>query len=289
MTRPSSEPYYRRRQPHPSSCFEKRTSTSPLTNGLRTSSGEQNMRHQHHGATQTSSLTSVGRRGHVKRSTLQGHPSLVPEGHLAEASKHWTTSSTPSVRTTRICATPCGTVEPSSIPSGMADHSSPYHLPHHEEGRASLGSLSNRKGMGRSIPARRRGGQHHLRRTWVAGEQKAAEAQRPTSTGGSHQHPSSLPVVRIPDHLQPSGSMAQLRPSGQGPAPHRPGDPREQGKEGTGGWGKQHQRYLPPDAPGLGGHTQRPHLVRHPFFGIVPTEGEYPLGHLYMPVTFKTP
>jgi hypothetical protein len=26
-----------------------------------------------------------------------------------------------------------------------------------------------------------------------------------------------------------------------------------------------------------------------PFFGIVPTEGEYPLGHLYMPVTFGAP
>jgi hypothetical protein len=25
-----------------------------------------------------------------------------------------------------------------------------------------------------------------------------------------------------------------------------------------------------------------------PFFGIVPTEGEYPLGHIYMPVTFGT-
>jgi hypothetical protein len=26
-----------------------------------------------------------------------------------------------------------------------------------------------------------------------------------------------------------------------------------------------------------------------PFFGIVPTEGEYPLGHIYMPITFGTP
>jgi hypothetical protein len=26
-----------------------------------------------------------------------------------------------------------------------------------------------------------------------------------------------------------------------------------------------------------------------PFFGIVPTEGEYLLGHIYMPVTFRTP
>jgi hypothetical protein len=26
-----------------------------------------------------------------------------------------------------------------------------------------------------------------------------------------------------------------------------------------------------------------------PFFGIVPTEGEYPLGHIYLSVTFGTP
>jgi hypothetical protein len=30
----------------------------------------------------------------------------------------------------------------------MADHSSLYHLPHHEEGLASPGSLSNQKGEG---------------------------------------------------------------------------------------------------------------------------------------------
>jgi hypothetical protein len=58
------------------------------------------------------------------------------------------TSSTPSVCTTRTCATPCGTAETSNIPSGMANHSSLYHLPHHEEGLASLGSLSSRKGEG---------------------------------------------------------------------------------------------------------------------------------------------
>jgi hypothetical protein len=59
--------------------------------------------------------------------------------------------------------------------------------------------------------------------------------------------------------------MAQLRPSGQVPAPRRSSDPREQGKESTSGRGKQHQCYLPLDAPGLGSRTQRPHRVRHPF------------------------
>jgi hypothetical protein len=146
MTQPSSEPYCRRRRPPPSSCFGKRTSTSPLTNGLRTSSGERTLLRLHHGATRTSNPTSVGRRGFVKRSTPLDHPSIVPEVHPAEASGHWTTTLMPSACITRISATPCGTAETSSILSGMADRSSLYHLLHHEEGLASPGDLSNRKG-----------------------------------------------------------------------------------------------------------------------------------------------
>ena len=146
MTRPSSEPYCKKHRPPLNSCFKKRTSTSPLMNGLRTSSGEQNLRHQYRGATRTSNSISVGRRGPVKRSTSPDHPSLVPEVHPVEASGHWTTSSMPSARITRICVTPCGTAETSSIPSEMADPSNLYHLPRHEEDPENLDNLSSRKG-----------------------------------------------------------------------------------------------------------------------------------------------
>jgi hypothetical protein len=81
------------------------------------------------------------------------HPSLELEVRPAEANGHWMTSSMPNARTTRTCATPYGTVGTSSTPSDMADRSSLYHLPHHEEGPTSPGSLSNRKG-GWSIPTR---------------------------------------------------------------------------------------------------------------------------------------
>jgi hypothetical protein len=82
--------------------------------------------------------------------------------------------------------------------------------------------------------------------------------------------------------------MAQLRPSGQVPAPHRSGDPRKQGKESTSERGKQHQRYLPPDALGIGVALKDLHESDTAFFDIVSTEGEYPLGHIYMPVIFGT-
>jgi hypothetical protein len=68
--------------------------------------------------------------------------------------------------------------------------------------------------------------------------------------------------------------MAQLRSSGQIPAPRRSGDPREQGKEGASGRGKQHQCHLPPDAPRLGVALKELHESDTPFFGIVPTEGD---------------
>jgi hypothetical protein len=40
---------------------------------------------------------------------------------------------------------------------------------------------------------------------------------------------------------------------------------------------------------GLGVPLKELHESDTPFFGIVPTEGEYPLGHIYMSVTFRTP
>jgi hypothetical protein len=39
---------------------------------------------------------------------------------------------------------------------------------------------------------------------------------------------------------------------------------------------------------GLGVALKELHESDTPFFGIVPTEGEYPLGHIYMPITFGT-
>jgi hypothetical protein len=40
---------------------------------------------------------------------------------------------------------------------------------------------------------------------------------------------------------------------------------------------------------GLGVALKELHESKNPFFGIVPTEGEYLLGHIYMPITFGTP
>ena len=89
-------------------------------------------------------------------------------------------------------------------------------------------------------------------------------------------------MVGAPDHLHPSRLVAQLRPPRKVPAPRPSGDPREQGKEGISGRGKQHQRHLPPNTPRLGVALKELHESDTPFFGIVPTEGEYPLGHIYM-------
>jgi hypothetical protein len=146
MTRPSSEPYCKRRRLPLSSCFGKPTSTSPPTNELGTSSEEQSLHQRHHDATRTNNPTNVGRRGLVKKSTPPDHPPLVPEEHPVEANVHWTTSSTPSAHTTRTCATPSGIAGTSSIPLGTIDPSNLYHLPHLEEDPENLDSPNNRKG-----------------------------------------------------------------------------------------------------------------------------------------------
>jgi hypothetical protein len=265
MTRPSFEPYCKRHRLPPSNYLGKRTSTLPPTNELRTSSEEQSLHRRHHDATRTNNPTSVGRRGLAKKSMLPDHPPLAPKEHPAEANVHWMTSSTPSAHTIRTCATPSETTETSSTPSGTAGPSNLYHLPHHEEDPENLDNLNSRKGEERSILAHRRRSQRHLRRTWVARKQEAAEAQRPSDTGGDHQSSRPISMVRTPDHLHSSGSVAQLRSPRQIPAPRRSGDPREQGKEGVSGRGKQHQRHLPSDTPRLRSRTQKAPRVRYSF------------------------
>jgi hypothetical protein len=145
MTRPSSEPYYRRHRPLLSSYSGKPTSTSPLMNELKTSSEEQSLHRQHRDATRTSNPINAGRRGLVKRSMPPDRPPLAPEEDLAEASACWSTSSTPSARTTRTCATPSGTAETSSIPWGTTDPSNLYLLPRREEDQENLDNPSSRR------------------------------------------------------------------------------------------------------------------------------------------------
>jgi hypothetical protein len=128
MTRPSSEPYCRRRRLPPRRCSGKPTSTSPPTSEPRTSSGEQSPRWQHHDATRTSNPTNDGRRDLAKKYTPPDHQPLAPGEDLAEASARWTTSSTPHARTTRTCATLFGTAGTSSTPLGTVDLSNLYLL-----------------------------------------------------------------------------------------------------------------------------------------------------------------
>jgi hypothetical protein len=145
MTRPSSEPYYRRHQLPPRSCSGKPTSTSPPTSEPGTSSEEQSPHRQHHDATRTSNLTNAGRRDRAKRCTPPDHLPLAPGEDLAEVSARWMTSLTPSARTTRTCATLFRTAGTSSIPLGTADPSNLYPLLHREEDQKNHDNPSSRR------------------------------------------------------------------------------------------------------------------------------------------------
>jgi hypothetical protein len=145
MTRPSSEPYCRRRRLPPSSCSGKPTSTSPPTSELRTSSGERSPHRQHHDVTRTSNPTNTGRRGLAKKCTPPDHLPLAPGEDLAEANARWTTSSTPSAHTTRTCATPFGTAGTSSTPSDTAGPSNLYLLRRRGEDQENRDNPSSRR------------------------------------------------------------------------------------------------------------------------------------------------
>jgi hypothetical protein len=81
-----------------------------------------------------------------EKSMPPDYPPLTLEEHLAEVNVHWTTSSTPSARTTRTCTTPSGTAETSSTLLGTTDPSNLYRIPHLEEDLENLDSLNKRKG-----------------------------------------------------------------------------------------------------------------------------------------------
>jgi hypothetical protein len=253
----TSNPYYKKCRPLPNRCSGRRTSTSPPMNVPMTSSEERSRLRPHHGATRTSKPTSAGRKGPAKKSMPLDHPSLVPEGHPTEANEHWTTSSMPRARTTRICVTLFGTTEISSTLLGMADPSNFCHLPHHEENPENLENLSSRKGEEAE----------HSRVSTEKSTSSLADTGRKRTRGSRSStivrywwRPAVLPP-RIDGSNTRSPSLGRINGStsiiGQVPAPRRSGDPREQGKKGVSGRGKQHQRHLPPDTLRLGSRTQR--------------------------------
>jgi hypothetical protein len=102
----------------------------------------------------TSNPTSAWRKDLAKRCTLPDHLPLVPGDDLAEANARWTTSSTPSARTTRTCATPCGTAGTSSTPLDMADPSNLYLLLRRGRTRRTTTIPTAGGGGRRSLPTR---------------------------------------------------------------------------------------------------------------------------------------
>jgi hypothetical protein len=81
----------------------------------------------------------------LQRSMPPNRPPLAPEEDLVEANARWTTSSMPSARTTRTCATPYGTAETSSTLWGTADPSNLYLLPRREEDQENRDNPSSRR------------------------------------------------------------------------------------------------------------------------------------------------
>jgi hypothetical protein len=240
--------------------------------------------------TRTNNPTSVGRRGLTKKSTPPDHPPLAPEEHLAEVNEHWMTSSTPNARTTMTCATPSGTAETSSTPLGTTDHSNLYHLPHHEEDPENLDSLSNRRGGGGGAFPRvdrevnvifgGHGSQESKRQQKLNDRQILVATTGPPAPYRWSEHP--ITFTRADQWLN-------FDHPDKYPLLVDPVIRESRVKKVLVDGGSSINVTFPRTLQGLGVGFKELHESDTPFFGIVPTEGEYPLGHIYMPVTFGTP
>jgi hypothetical protein len=239
--------------------------------------------------TRTNNPTSVGKRGLAKKSTPSDHPPLAPGEDLVEANVHWTTSSTPSARTTKTCATPSGTAETSSTPLGTADPSNLYHLPHHEEDLENLDNLNSRRGGGGAFP-------HVDGEVYVIfgghGSQESKRQQKlnnhrilMAATGP----PAPYRWSKHPITFTQADQWLNFDHPGKYPLLVDPVIRESRVKKVLVDGGSSINVTYPWTLQGLGITLKELHESDTPFFGIVPTEGEYPLGHIYMPVTFGTP
>jgi hypothetical protein len=140
-----------------------------------------------------------------------------------------------------------------------------------------------------SISARRRRGQHHLRRTRITRKQKATEAQRPTDTGGNHQCPRPYQRSEHPITFTRADQWLNFDHPGKYSLLVDLVIRESRVKKVLVDGGSSINVTFPRTLFGLGVALKELHESDTPFFGIVPTEGEYPLGHIYMPVTFGTP
>jgi hypothetical protein len=201
MTRPLSEPYYRRRRlplhhrrrassgPHWRSEASTSGTTTRHESAARQALGEETSRRNPRRRT---TCLSRPRRTSWRRTHAGRHPRCpvpIPQGHaphplelqrLQALRRAWptlptSTSSSAARRTRRTATTP-----------------------------AAAG------GRRWSLPTCRQRGQCHLRRTWIAGEQETTKAQRSPDTGGNYRSSRPIPMVgtRSPSLRRISGSTS---------------------------------------------------------------------------------
>jgi hypothetical protein len=224
----------------------------------------------------------------MKRSTLPDRPPLAPEEDLVEANARWTTSSTSNARTTRTCATPSGTVETSSTLWATADPSNLYLLLRREEDQESRDSPSSRR-REEVEPSRaltevnvifgRHGSQKSKRQQKLNDRQILVAAIGPPAQYRWSEHP--ITFTRVDQWLN-------FDHPGKYPLLVDPVIRESRVKKVLVDGGSNINVTFPQTLQGLGVTLKELHESDTPFFGMVSTEGEYPLGHIYMPVTFGT-
>jgi hypothetical protein len=170
----------------------------------------------------------------------------------------------------------------SSIPSGMADRSSLYHLAHHEEGLASPGSLNNRKGEG--VEHSRASTERSMSSSEDTGRRRTEGSKSSTTSAPAPYRWSEYPIT-----FSRADQWLNFDHSGKYPLLVDPVIRESRVKKVLVDRGSNINVTFPRTLLGLGVALKDLTKSDTPFFGILSTEGEYPLRHIYMPVTFGTP
>jgi hypothetical protein len=170
---------------------------------------------------------------------------------------------THSVHTTRRCATPCETAGTSRTPSAMADHSSRYRLPHHDENLSSKVNRNNGAGAV-AEPSHTLTGSPMLSSGAIG--PRRTKGNRSSLIGRSWWKPTSpRPHIfgRNTPHIKPSRPVDQLRSPQQVPYACRPRDSRDPSQKVLVDGGSNINVTFPRTLQALGNFDCRPHLVRH--------------------------
>jgi hypothetical protein len=285
MTQPSFEPYCKRRRLPPSSYSGKQTSTSPPTNELRTSSEEQSLHHRH--------VNQQPDKRWEKRPREEVHAARPPASRARGAPRGGERTlddildaQCPYHKDMRHTLWNCRDFK-HSVGNGRPFQPLPPPPPRGGPGEPRQPQQQEGGGGGAfprvdgevNIIFSGHGSQESKRQQKLNDRQILVAATSPPTPYRCYEHP--ITFTRADQWLN-------FDHPGKYPLHVDPVIRESRVKKVLVDGGSNINVTFPRTLQGLGVALKELHELDTPFFGIGPTKGEYPLGHIYMSVTFGT-